>query len=43
LKKQGKWNGDPPPPPLPAEVVAATSSRYLDAYRRITGQPLGTA
>ncbi|HXI33851.1 MAG TPA: phosphoribosylaminoimidazolesuccinocarboxamide synthase [Gemmatimonadales bacterium] len=43
LKQQGKWNGDPPPPPLPAEVVAATSSRYLDAYRRITGQPLGTA
>ena len=44
LKKQGKWNGDPPPPPLPAEVVAATSSRYLDAYRRITGHPLaGTA
>jgi len=43
LKKQGKWNGDPPPPPLPAEVVAATSSRYLDAYRRITGQALGTA
>jgi phosphoribosylaminoimidazole-succinocarboxamide synthase len=44
LKRQGKWNGDAPPPPLPAEVVAATSSRYLDAYRRITGQPLvGTA
>ena len=40
LKKQGKWNGDAPPPPLPAEVVAATSSRYRDAYRRITGQPL---
>ena len=43
LKKQGKWNGDPPPPPLPAEVVAATSNRYLDAYRRITGQPLAGA
>ncbi len=40
LKKQGQWNGDPPPPPLPAEVVAATSSRYLDAYRRITGKEL---
>jgi phosphoribosylaminoimidazole-succinocarboxamide synthase len=43
LKRQGKWNGDAPPPPLPAEVVAATSSRYLDAYRRITGQPLAGA
>ncbi len=44
LKRQGKWNGDPPPPPLPADVVAATSSRYRDAYQRITGQPLaGTA
>ncbi|HEX9395075.1 MAG TPA: phosphoribosylaminoimidazolesuccinocarboxamide synthase [Gemmatimonadales bacterium] len=44
LKRQGKWNGDAPPPPLPADVVAATSSRYRDAYQRITGQPLaGTA
>jgi hypothetical protein len=25
---------------LPAEVVAATSARYLDAYRRITGAGL---
>jgi len=38
LKRQGAWNGDPPPPPLPAEVVAATSTRYLDAYRRLTGR-----
>jgi phosphoribosylaminoimidazole-succinocarboxamide synthase len=40
LQQQGRWNGDPPPPPLPAEVVAATSARYLEAYRRLTGQPL---
>jgi len=40
LKRQGVWNGDPPPPPLPAEVVAATSTRYLDAYRRLTGSAL---
>ncbi|HEU4829612.1 MAG TPA: phosphoribosylaminoimidazolesuccinocarboxamide synthase [Gemmatimonadales bacterium] len=33
----GRWNGEAPPPPLPAEVVAATSARYLDAYRRLTG------
>ena len=40
LKRQRAWNGDPPPPPLPAEVVAATSTRYLDAYRRLTGSAL---
>ena len=37
LKRQGKWNGEAPPPPLPPEVVNATSERYRDAYRRITG------
>jgi phosphoribosylaminoimidazole-succinocarboxamide synthase len=40
LKRRGIWNGDAPPPPLPAEVVEATSARYLDAYRLITGQAL---
>jgi len=40
LKKQGKWNGEAPPPPLPPEVVNATSERYRDAYRRITGMEL---
>ena len=40
LKKQGRWNGNPPPPPLPPEVVRATSERYLDAYRRLTGHAL---
>lgn len=28
---------DQPPPPLPADVVAATRERYLDAYERISG------
>jgi phosphoribosylaminoimidazole-succinocarboxamide synthase len=36
----GRWNGEAPPPHLPPDVVAATSARYLDAYRRITGSPL---
>ena len=40
LKKQGKWNGEAPPPPLPTEVVNATSERYRDAYRRVTGTEL---
>jgi phosphoribosylaminoimidazole-succinocarboxamide synthase len=39
-RKQGKWNGEAPPPRLPAEVVHATSTRYLDAFRRITGAEL---
>ncbi len=39
-RRLGRWNGDAPPPPLPPEVVRATSERYLDAYRRITGGPL---
>ena len=32
------WGKTPPPPPLPAEVVATTSARYIDAYERITGR-----
>ncbi|QTR06241.1 phosphoribosylaminoimidazolesuccinocarboxamide synthase [Saccharothrix algeriensis] len=28
---------DTPPPPLPDDVVAATRSRYVEAYERITG------
>jgi phosphoribosylaminoimidazole-succinocarboxamide synthase len=42
-RKQGKWNGEAPPPPLPAAVVHATSARYLDAFRRITGTELNTS
>ncbi len=42
LKQQGQWDGDPPPPPLPPEVVRATSERYLEAYRRLTGKSLAT-
>jgi phosphoribosylaminoimidazole-succinocarboxamide synthase len=32
------WDKNPPPPPLPASVVDATSARYVDAYERITGR-----
>ena len=39
----GRWTGDYPPPTLPESVVRATSTRYLDAYRRITGIDLDTA
>jgi len=40
LKRAGKWNGEAPPPPLPPEVVAATSGRYLEAFRLLTGYEL---
>ena len=36
LEAQG-WDKRPPPPPLPAEVVAASRARYVEAYERITG------
>ena len=31
------WDKRPPPPPLPPEVVEATSRRYAEAYERVTG------
>jgi phosphoribosylaminoimidazole-succinocarboxamide synthase len=40
LKRAGQWNGEAPPPPLPDEVVSATSARYLEAYRLLTGRAL---
>jgi phosphoribosylaminoimidazole-succinocarboxamide synthase len=43
LKKAGKWDGEAPPPPLPSEVVAETSARYLDAFKRVTGVALDTS
>ena len=34
------WNKKAPPPPLPAEVVAATAARYREALTRLTGGTL---
>lgn len=39
-RRAGRWNGEAPPPPLPAEIIDATSKRYLEAYRRLTGAEL---
>ncbi|HKH02751.1 MAG TPA: phosphoribosylaminoimidazolesuccinocarboxamide synthase [Bradyrhizobium sp.] len=39
-RRAGRWNGEAPAPALPASVVEATSKRYLEAYRRITGTEL---
>jgi phosphoribosylaminoimidazole-succinocarboxamide synthase len=32
------WDKKPPPPPLPAEVVSATSERYIGGYELVTGR-----
>ena len=34
------WNKQPPAPPLPAEVALATTARYLEAYRLLTGEEI---
>ena len=39
-KRAGRWDGNYPPPRLPKEVIDATSERYLDIYRRLTGHSL---
>jgi len=39
LEKIG-WNKQPPAPPLPPEVVKATTAKYREAYERITGHAL---
>jgi phosphoribosylaminoimidazole-succinocarboxamide synthase len=41
LKAAGLWDGEAPAPPLPSEVVEATSRRYLEAFRLLTGRELG--
>lgn len=40
LKAASQWNGEAPPPSLPTQVVEATSLRYLEAYRLLTGSEL---
>jgi len=35
-----RWDKRPPAPPLPPEVAAATTARYLEAYRLLTGSEL---
>ena len=34
------WDHEPPVPELPDDVVASTQERYLEAYQRLTGNPL---
>jgi phosphoribosylaminoimidazole-succinocarboxamide synthase len=39
LDAQG-WDRTPPAPHVPAEIVAITSARYVEAYERVSGTPL---
>ncbi len=32
------WDRTPPAPPVPADVIAGTRERYVDAYERLTGK-----
>ncbi|HMJ07436.1 MAG TPA: phosphoribosylaminoimidazolesuccinocarboxamide synthase, partial [Pyrinomonadaceae bacterium] len=34
------WDKKPPAPPLPGDVAEATSERYLQAYKLLTGREL---
>jgi phosphoribosylaminoimidazole-succinocarboxamide synthase len=34
------FNKQPPPPPLPDEIVKRTSEKYLDIYEKLTGESL---
>jgi len=34
------WDKQPPAPPIPNEIAAATTARYLEAYRLLTGKEL---
>ena len=33
------WDKSSPPPELPADVVAGTRARYIEAFERLTGRP----
>ena len=38
--EQIKWDKKPPAPALPPDVVAKTSEKYVEAFRRLTGREL---
>ena len=35
-----KFNKQPPPPPLPEDIIKKTSEKYLDIYKKLTGESL---
>jgi phosphoribosylaminoimidazole-succinocarboxamide synthase len=34
------WNKQPPPPPLPAEILERTAAKYAEAIERLTGEKM---
>ncbi len=36
------WDRNPPAPEIPADVVARTREKYIEAYERITGESFDT-
>ena len=34
------WNKRPPPPSLPEDVIRKTSAKYLEAFKKLTGQDI---
>ncbi len=40
LEAQEGWDKTPPAPPMPQDVIDATSDRYVAAYELLTGRPL---
>jgi phosphoribosylaminoimidazole-succinocarboxamide synthase len=36
------WDKTPPPPRLPKDVIEKTSAKYLEAFRRLTGEELAS-
>jgi phosphoribosylaminoimidazole-succinocarboxamide synthase len=34
------WNKTPPPPSLPEDVIRKTSEKYLEAFKKLTGQEI---
>jgi len=39
-RRAGRWNGEAPPPPLPHDLIEATTRRYRESFRRLTGTDL---
>jgi phosphoribosylaminoimidazole-succinocarboxamide synthase len=37
------WDKTPPPPRLPKDVIERTSAKYLEAFRRLTGNEIANA
>ena len=39
-RRAGRWNGEAPAPALSDAIIDATSLRYCDAYKRLTGKDI---